>query len=135
MAVSGLQPLEAGLADTSVWIALERGRPLLEQLPKYLSISVVTSAELRLGLLSAPDPATQAQRLDTFLRAQEQEPLPIDGPVAAVWASMQVALRRAGRRFTGNDSWIAATAIAHRLPIVTQDADYDGVPGLEVIRV
>lgn len=34
-----------------------------------------------------------------------------------------------------NDSWIAATAIARDLPIVTQDDDYDGIPGLEVIRV
>lgn len=34
-----------------------------------------------------------------------------------------------------NDSWIAATANAHRIPVVTQDGDYDGVPGLHVIRV
>ena len=34
-----------------------------------------------------------------------------------------------------NDSWIAATAIANRLPLVTQDGDYDGIPGLLVIRV
>jgi predicted nucleic acid-binding protein len=34
-----------------------------------------------------------------------------------------------------NDSWIAATAIALRVPVVTQDEDYAGVPGLEVIHV
>jgi predicted nucleic acid-binding protein len=34
-----------------------------------------------------------------------------------------------------NDSWIAATALVRRIPVVSQDADYDGVPGLEVIRV
>jgi hypothetical protein len=34
-----------------------------------------------------------------------------------------------------NDSWIAATAIAHGMPVVTQDDDYAGVPGLEVIRL
>ncbi len=34
-----------------------------------------------------------------------------------------------------NDSWIAATAMAHGLPVVTQDDDYVDVPGLEVIRV
>lgn len=33
-----------------------------------------------------------------------------------------------------NDSWIAATAIAKRIPVVSQNADYDQVPGLEVIR-
>jgi predicted nucleic acid-binding protein len=34
-----------------------------------------------------------------------------------------------------NSSWIAATAIAHGLPLVSRDADYDDVPGLHVIRV
>jgi predicted nucleic acid-binding protein len=34
-----------------------------------------------------------------------------------------------------NDSWIAATAIANHMPVVSQDGDYDGVPGLRVIRV
>ena len=34
-----------------------------------------------------------------------------------------------------NDSWIAATALAHDVPVITQDADYVAVAGLEVIRV
>jgi hypothetical protein len=37
-----------------------------------------------------------------------------------------------------NDLWIAATAIAHRIPVVTQDEDFDpveGVGGLQVSRV
>ena len=34
-----------------------------------------------------------------------------------------------------NDCWIAATAMAHGVPVVTQDADYVEVPELVVIRV
>jgi predicted nucleic acid-binding protein len=34
-----------------------------------------------------------------------------------------------------NDSWIAATAIAHRVPVVTRDNDYDNMPDLEVIKI
>ncbi len=34
-----------------------------------------------------------------------------------------------------NDSWIAATAIANDLAVASQDGDYDGVPGLRVLRV
>jgi predicted nucleic acid-binding protein len=34
-----------------------------------------------------------------------------------------------------NDSWIAATAMALGVPVVTQDEDYVRVPGLEVARV
>lgn len=34
-----------------------------------------------------------------------------------------------------NDSWIAATAIAHGIPVATQDDDYDDVPGLDVVKL
>jgi predicted nucleic acid-binding protein len=37
-----------------------------------------------------------------------------------------------------NDLWIAATALAHGLPVVTQDDDFspvEGVAGLVVVRV
>ena len=55
--------------------------------------------------------------------------------VAASWARLRVALRDEGRRLGVNDSWIAATALAHDLAVVTQDDDYDDVPGLTVVRV
>jgi predicted nucleic acid-binding protein len=62
------------------------------------------------------------------------DPLPVDGSVASAWAELRVALRDAGRRMPVNDSWIAATAIANGLAVVTQDDDYEGVPGLTVLR-
>jgi predicted nucleic acid-binding protein len=34
-----------------------------------------------------------------------------------------------------NDSWIAATALALSVPLVTQDADFPDLDGLDVIRV
>lgn len=34
-----------------------------------------------------------------------------------------------------NDSWIAATALAHDFAVLTQDADDEIVPGLRVITV
>jgi predicted nucleic acid-binding protein len=34
-----------------------------------------------------------------------------------------------------NDTWIAATALAHDLPVLTQDSDYDAMPDLIVIKI
>lgn len=34
-----------------------------------------------------------------------------------------------------NDSWVAATAIAHGVPVVTQDADFPELDDLAVVRV
>lgn len=59
----------------------------------------------------------------------------MDGVVCDAWALLVSRLRAAGRKVPINDSWIAATAIAHQVPIVTQDADYDAMPDVEVIRL
>ncbi len=129
------RPGRTALADTSLFIAVEQQRPLAGQPPELVSISVITVGELRLGVLAATDPATRARRLDTLSHAEGLDPLPVDARVANAWATLRLALRDQGKRMPLNDSWIAATAIAHQLPIVSQDDGYTDTPGLEVIRV
>jgi predicted nucleic acid-binding protein len=123
------------LADTSLFIGREQDRRLEGQVPDELVVSVVTLAELRLGVLMASTLEARSRRLDTLSLVESLEPLPIDEAVAAAWARLVAELRAARRRAPINDSWIAATAIAHELPIATQDADYDHLPGITVIRL
>ena len=124
------------LVDTSLLIAFEAGRPLSDlPLPDQLAVSVITIGELRAGVLAATDLAVRDRRLVTLSTASTLDPVPIDGAVAEAWARLRIALRDAGRRMPVSDSWIAATAIAHGIPVVTQDDDYDDAPGLEVIKV
>lgn len=125
-----------GLADTSVFIANEAGRPLRDaDLPDELAISVITIGELRAGVLAASDAETLDRRLATLTEVLRLEPLPVDEKVAESWARLRVTLRDRGRGMPVNDSWIAATAMALHIPVVTQDADYEPLPGLDVIRV
>ena len=133
--VGAPRPEPVGLVDTSVFIAREQGRPLSGALPERLAASAVTLGELRQGVLAAPDSPTRITRLRTLRRAESLSPIPIDDDVADAWAALRVTLAEEGRRLSVNDSWIAATAIAHGLPLVTQDADFEGVPGLRVLRV
>lgn len=126
---------QVGLADTSLFIAVEQDRPLVGPPPTEIAVSVITIAELRLGVLAASDGPTRDRRLETLTRAVALDPIPVDGPVAAAWASLRLAMRDAGKRMPLNDSWIAATAIARGMAVVAQDADYDEVPGLDVLRV
>jgi len=124
------------LADTSVFIAEEQDRPMeRHRVPAQLSVSIVTVGELRAGVLVADDAEDRGQRLRTLEVALGFDPLPIDQQVAEVWARLRVQLRQRGRRMPVNDSWIAATAMALGIPVVTQDDDYAGIDGLEVIRV
>jgi predicted nucleic acid-binding protein len=133
----GSEPGEAsiGLVDTSVFIATEQHRPVRGEPPGRIAVSVVTIGELRLGVLAAPNSGSRVRRLETLSRAEALDPLPIDREVAGAWAALRLALRDRERRMPLNDSWIAATAIAHGMTIVTQDDDYDDVPDLEVVRV
>ncbi len=124
------------VADTSVFIANETGRALrTSELPDELTVSVITIGELQAGVLAASEVATRARRLATLTEAQGLDPVPIDGQVAAAWARLRLALRDAGRSMPVNDSWIAATALALGVAVVSQDDDYVDIPGLDVIRV
>lgn len=131
--------LERGLLDTSVFIALESGRPMnTEGLPNHGAICPVTIAELQAGVLIAADVDVRAQRLATLDSTGDIEVLAIDADVAAAWARLSVHLAVTGRRVNVNDLWIAATAVANGLAVVTQDDDFDplrGASGLEVVRV
>lgn len=124
-----------GLADTSIFIGRESGRVLdASALPDRIAVSVITIGELRAGVLAARDVSVRDQRLTTLMAALALDPLPVDARVAEAWARLRVLLRDAGLRMPVNDSWIAATAMAHGVPVVTQDHDYVDVPELVVIR-
>lgn len=128
-----------GLLDTSVLIAIESGRPIrAEAMPETTAISVVTKAELRVGVLAAADIETRDRRLMTFELANRIVSLPVDEAVSRAWAQMRAHLAASERRVSINDIWIAATAAAHEIPVLTRDGDFDalnGVAGLTVIPV
>ena len=124
------------IADTSIFIARESGRPIAEHdLPDEIGISVITVGELRAGVLATSDTQIRDQRLATLTEALSLDPIPIDQSVADAWALLRVMLHDARLKMPVNDSWIAATAISLGLPLVTQDDDYVEVPGLRVIKV
>lgn len=130
--------MSRGLLDTSVFIAQE-GRELdVSSLPDEVAVSVVTYGELRAGVLAATDVSVRSRRLSTLQTVADLHPLPVDTSVADEWARLRLLLAAAGRRVNVNDTWIAATALAHGVPVVTQDADYRAlaeVSDLQVIAV
>ncbi|HWJ42129.1 MAG TPA: PIN domain-containing protein [Solirubrobacterales bacterium] len=130
---------DLGLLDTSVLIAAEEGRPLrAEALPKGAAISIVTVGELRAGILAAPDVESRDRRLYTLERIAKSTVLSIDHRVARIWAGMRAHLAASGKGVSGNNLWIAATAAAAGMPVITQDRDFyalSGVNGLTVVEV
>ncbi len=135
-----MSPAASGLLDTSVFIARETGRPL-EELPAHVAVSVITIGELQLGVLAAADANARARRADTLALARAADPIPLSEAVLVAWARLVYDCREAGihRTVKLTDALIAATAIEHGLPVVTQDEDYAKIaqahPALDVVTV
>jgi len=127
-----------GLLDTSVFIAREQRRPLGD-LPEEAAISVVTIGELELGVLAARNADVRSRRADTLALARAADPIPVSEAVMGAFARLVHDCRAAGRRPKVLDALIAATAVQHGLPLITQDEDFDAIasahPALAVLRV
>ena len=124
----------SGILDTSVFVARDQDRAL-GALPAQGRVSVVTLAELRIGVLVASGRAVRAQRMRTLSHVEALATQPVDDEVAREFAEIVAEARQRGRRPKILDSMIAATARALGVPVYTQDADFDEIPGVEVVRV
>lgn len=126
-----------GLLDTSAVIDLAD----LEQeaLPAECMISAVTLAELSAGTLLATN-ARQREATQAHVQQAEAdfEPIPFDAACARAFGRVAASLRRSGgkHRARAYDALIAATAVAHDLPVFTRNADdFAGIEGLDVRAV
>lgn len=127
--------MSRAIADTSVFIAREADQRLGE-LPDEVTVSVITAAELELGVLRATDASVRATRLATLSRVRAEYPLlQIDDGTASCFARVADQELRAGRKLRRHDVWIAATALQHRAAVVTQDEDFTAFTVVQVIRV
>ncbi len=120
-----------------MFIAREADRPLNPyDEDGEIAVSIVTIAELEMGVLAAVSPQIRAARMRTLREVERLNALPADRGVASAFATLVVEMRSAGRGKLGvQDAWIAATAIAHDADLLTQDSDFDAVPGLRVVKL
>lgn len=128
------------LLDTNHWSYLQAEHPQLvahvAALPPeaQLCLSVVSQGELLAGVEWA-----QGVRRKRQLRAlYEQvvhlasEVVPVSEAVATQYARIWAELRRLGRPIPINDIWLAATAIAGEMILVTADQHFSTIPNLRV---
>ena len=129
------------LIDTNAISELLRARPerrvtewFDRAAPESLHISVLSLGELRKGVESLPAGARR-ERIGAWLEVElpawfEDRVLPIDAGVADLWGRL---LGRIGRPVAAVDSLIAATALKHRLRLVTRNVEDFRFSGLEVV--
>jgi predicted nucleic acid-binding protein len=122
------------LTDTTFWIDLleerQRRRPsaahefLAQHRSHELLVSIITWGELAAGVDSYDE-------LNQLLRRIHVLPLALQ--IAWEGSRIDRELKRTGGRLGENDNWIAATARAAGLALVTRDEAFQRVPGLRVV--
>lgn len=124
-----------GLLDTSAVILLGRvGDPA--QLPDDSVVSAITLAELSVGPLVATNDSERVARQAHLQQAESDfEVVPFDAASARAFGAVAAGLRASGRKPAARayDALIAATAIAHDLPLYTPNpSDFAGIDRLDV---
>ena len=129
--------MSRAILDTSVLIAREQSRPLQRPLPDDVAVSVVSIAELEVGVLVARDAETRGQRLRTLTEVRSLAgALPVDERTASAYAQLAANVLSTGRKPRIHDTWIAATALVNDAEVWTQDADFsDFERAVTVVRV
>jgi predicted nucleic acid-binding protein len=123
------------LTDTTFWVDLaqeqanrEAGRAhrfLARHRAQNLEVSIITWGELAAGV-SAP------HELDALLRRVRV--LMLHRQIAWEAGRIERELAATGAQLGENDNWLAATARAWGLRLVSRDAAFTRVPGLNVIQ-
>ena len=119
------------ILDTNALSALADGSEELEDAAArvdVLSLPVIVLGEYRYGIARS----RHRTRYITWLAqlVDISHVLPVDDETATRYAALREELRTLGQPIPSNDLWIAALALQHDLPVLTQDAHFVAVPRL-----
>jgi predicted nucleic acid-binding protein len=131
------------LIDTSLWVAVERGKlsaadihAITKQAPVVLS--PVNIAEIRFGIELMTDAKQKQRATDAFRRMRRKPLLRITAETAEVFAILAAKLVQSGRGhdFRIQDLWLAAQAVQQKFTLLTSNAKgFRDIPDLKFVVV
>jgi tRNA(fMet)-specific endonuclease VapC len=122
----------AVILDTNALSAwAENDRTLLQALPfdRPLYLPVIVLGEYRFGIKLARDRVARETWLEGLVAALTV--LVVDDATARHYAGIHEELRGAATPIPENDLWISALARQYSLPVVSRDAHFDKVEGVQ----
>ncbi len=108
-------------------------RALLAVVPAsvVIRLPVIVLGEYRFGLLKSRERVKLGRLLDEFQKVVEV--LPVDEMTVQPYAEIREQLHKAGRPIPQNDTWIAALAVQHQLPVLTKDRHFETISGVRCV--
>ena len=131
------------LIDTTLWIAIERGRftagdihAITRQDPLYLS--PVNLAEIRLGVDLMPQSGMRKTALAALRRMRRKPLLRITGETGEVFGSLAARIKKMGRAHDHRvqDLWLASQAVQRDFTLLTaNEKDFRDIPDLKLVAI
>lgn len=95
-------------------------------------VPFVAVGKMHYAIRNSRDRKLNSERFDEILRGCE---ILQSGPrTAEVYGELRYKLKQLGTPIPQNDLWIASLAVEHSLPVVTLDAHFNNIPGLQIVR-
>ena len=125
--------MNGSLVDTNVIIKLLAGDEhavRLFSVAQDISIPVTVAGELFYGAYKS---SRTQENLSLFMDFLSNYPiLPIDDKISMSYGEIKSQLVKKGFTIPENDIWIAATAMVHRLTLITFDSHFSNIDSLKI---
>ncbi|HLX60144.1 MAG TPA: PIN domain-containing protein [Planctomycetota bacterium] len=128
---------DGSVVDTNIISYVCKKHSIGERYAPYLSdkiwyISFITLAELQFGAKKDKWGIKKLKKLEE--RLAQTRMLPFHDKIIAEYVRIRVHLESIGRPLQFEDLWIAASACAYDLPLVSHNRkDFQNIPGLKLI--
>lgn len=121
--------------DTDVAIKFLNGNAQIAEIllsHNEIYMPVIVAGELTFGALNSKHPEQNlARHKKLILRARL---LTVGEATASTYAKTRLALKKKGKPIPENDLWIAALCIENKIPLFSNDAHFEGIEHLSLIR-
>ena len=128
--------MSAFVIDTNVYSGFMRGEPGSVKALRgahEIHLPLIVLAELLAGFAAGTRVPRNRHQLAQFMASPRVHVMKPDEKTAEHYAEVFSDLRRQGTPIPSNDLWIAAMARQNRLPLLSFDAHFRAVPGLELV--
>ena len=128
--------MNGNLMDTNVIVRVLNGdRELVKQLSALngLCTCTVVLGELLYGAAKSQRTEHNKQKAKAFCSRYPR--IAVTDSVSEVYGALKNELQAHGNIMPENDMWIAATALANDMAVITQDKHFENIPNLRVIKL
>ena len=98
------------------------------------ALNVITVAEYLVGAHKSTSPLKNIQNFEDFLKSNDIPIIDINSNIAYEYAHQLSVLEQQGQKIAGFDMLIAASAITHKLILISNDKAFGRIKDLKILK-